>query len=102
MFPSRFDFVAARSVDEAVAAKAEGGGDTRILAGGQSLLPMMKIRLASPERLIDINNIPGLDFIERDDGYLKFGALARHEALRPPPPELRVGARARPADLRPA
>jgi carbon-monoxide dehydrogenase medium subunit len=78
MFPSRFDFVAAHSVDEAVAAKAEGGGDTRILAGGQSLLPMMKIRLASPERLIDINNIPGLDFIERDDGYLKVGALARH------------------------
>jgi len=78
MFPSRFDFVAAHSVDEAVAAKAEGGGDTRILAGGQSLLPMMKIRLASPERLIDINNIPGLDFIERDNGYLKVGALARH------------------------
>jgi carbon-monoxide dehydrogenase medium subunit len=78
MFPSRFEFVAAHSVDEAVAAKAEGGGDTRILAGGQSLLPMMKIRLASPEKLVDINSIPGLDAIERSDGYLKVGALARH------------------------
>ena len=78
MFPSRFDFVAAHSVDEAVMAKAQGGGETRILAGGQSLLPMMKIRLASPEKLVDINNIPGLDFIERQNGYLRVGALARH------------------------
>jgi carbon-monoxide dehydrogenase medium subunit len=78
MFPSRFDFVAAHSVDEAVTAKAQGGADTRILAGGQSLIPMMKIRLASPERLIDINNIPGLDVIERQDGYLRVGALVRH------------------------
>jgi carbon-monoxide dehydrogenase medium subunit len=78
MFPSRFDFVAAHSVEEAVNAKAEGGGETRILAGGQSLLPMMKIRLATPERLIDINKIPGLDAIERHDGYLEVGALARH------------------------
>src|SRR5215470_14648382 len=78
MFPSRFDFVAAHSVDEAVTAKAQGGAETRILAGGQSLLPMMKIRLASPEKLVDINNIPGLDFIERQNGYLRVGALARH------------------------
>ena len=78
MFPSRFDFVAARSVEEAIAAKAEGGGESRILAGGQSLLPMMKIRLASPEKLIDINNIPGLDAIERENGHVKVGALARH------------------------
>jgi carbon-monoxide dehydrogenase medium subunit len=78
MFPSRFDFVAAHSVDEAVTAKAQGGAETRILAGGQSLLPMMKIRLANPERLVDINNIPGLDVIERQNGYLRVGALARH------------------------
>ena len=78
MFPSRFEFVAAHSVDEAVSAKAEGGSETRILAGGQSLLPMMKIRLASPEKLVDINNIAGLDVFERHDGYLRIGALARH------------------------
>jgi aerobic carbon-monoxide dehydrogenase medium subunit len=78
MFPSRFDFVAAHSVDEAVTAKAQGGAETRILAGGQSLLPMMKIRLANPEKLVDINDITGLDVIERRDGYLRVGALARH------------------------
>jgi carbon-monoxide dehydrogenase medium subunit len=78
MFPSRFEFLAAKSLEEAVAAKAEGGGDTRILAGGQSLLPMMKTRLASPEKLIDINGVPGLDVMERVDGYLRVGALVRH------------------------
>jgi carbon-monoxide dehydrogenase medium subunit len=81
MFPSRFDFVAATTVDEAVAAKSEGGDDARILAGGQSLLPMMKIRLANPATLVDINNIPGLDGIERHNGHLKVGALARHADL---------------------
>ena len=78
MFPSRFDFVAATTIDEAVAAKAEGGDETRFLAGGQSLLPMMKIRLASPAKLVDINNIAGLDTIERVNGHLKVGALVRH------------------------
>ena len=78
MFPSRFDYVAATSVDEAVAAKGEAGEDGRILAGGQSLLPMMKIRLANPAKLVDINRIPGLDGLERVNGHLKVGALVRH------------------------
>ncbi|MGZ4800554.1 MAG: FAD binding domain-containing protein, partial [Acidimicrobiia bacterium] len=78
MFPSRFDYVAATSVDEAVAAKGDGGDETRILAGGQSLLPMMKIRLANPSKLVDINGIPGLDVIERVNGHLRVGALVRH------------------------
>ena len=65
MFPSSFDYVAARSVDEAVAAKREGGDDARFLAGGQSLIPMMKTRLATPAKLVDINGIPGLDTLER-------------------------------------
>ena len=78
MFPSRFDYVAATSVDEAVAAKADGGDDARILAGGQSLLPLMKIRLANPAKLIDINRIGGLDQIRRDNGSLVVGALVRH------------------------
>src|SRR4051794_30492071 len=78
MFPSRFDYVAAASVDEAVAAKGEAGEDGRILAGGQSLLPMMKIRLANPAKLVDINRIPGLDRLERVNGHLKVGALVRH------------------------
>jgi carbon-monoxide dehydrogenase medium subunit len=78
MFPSRFDYVAATSIDEAVAAKAEGGDETRFLAGGQSLLPMMKTRLANPATLVDINRISGLDVLERSNGHLRVGALVRH------------------------
>jgi aerobic carbon-monoxide dehydrogenase medium subunit len=74
MFPSSFDYVRAGSVEEVVAAKAAGG----ILAGGQSLLPMMKMRLASPAKLVDINRIPGLDAFERSNGHLRVGALVRH------------------------
>jgi carbon-monoxide dehydrogenase medium subunit len=81
VFPSSFDYLAAHSVDEAVAAKADGGEDARILAGGQSLIPMMKARLASPAQLIDINRIPGLDVLERDNGHLRVGALVRHADL---------------------
>lgn len=78
MLPSRFDYVAARSVEEAVAAKAQGGEDTRFLAGGQSLLPMMKLRLAVPAKLIDINRVQGLGGVERRNGHLRIGATARH------------------------
>jgi carbon-monoxide dehydrogenase medium subunit len=78
MFPSRFDYVVADSIEAAIDAKAEGGDETRFLAGGQSLLPMMKIRLAFPSKLVDINRIGGLDTIERTDGHLRVGALARH------------------------
>jgi carbon-monoxide dehydrogenase medium subunit len=77
VFPSKFDYVAARSVDEAIAAKAVGD-EVRFLAGGQSLLPMMKTRLAAPTKLVDINGIPGLGTIERIDGTLRVGALVRH------------------------
>ena len=78
MFPSSFDYLSARSVDEAVAAKAAGGEDTRILAGGQSLIPMMKMRLASPAKLVDINRVSGLEAFERSNGHLRVGALVRH------------------------
>ena len=78
MLPSRFDYVAARSIEEAVAAKAQGGEDTRFLAGGQSLLPMMKLRLAVPAKLIDINRVDGLNGVERRNGHLRIGATARH------------------------
>jgi carbon-monoxide dehydrogenase medium subunit len=78
MFPSRFDYVVADSIDEAIDAKAEGGDETRFLAGGQSLLPMMKVRLAFPATLVDINRIGGLDTIERTNGHVRVGALARH------------------------
>jgi aerobic carbon-monoxide dehydrogenase medium subunit len=78
MYPSKFDYVAPRSLDEAIAALAEHGDDAKVLAGGQSLIPMMKLRLASPAMLIDINRVPGLDSIEEIDGQLRVGALVRH------------------------
>jgi len=78
VFPSSFDYVAVRSVEEAVAAKREGGDDVRFLAGGQSLIPMMKTRLATPAKLVDINGIAGLDSLERANGHLRVGALVRH------------------------
>ena len=78
MLPARFDYVAASSVEEAIAAKAEGGDEARILAGGQSLLPMMKLRFATPSKLVDINRIDGLDAIRSHNGHLHVGALVRH------------------------
>ena len=78
MLPARFDYIAASSVDEAIAAKAEGGDETRFLAGGQSLLPMMKLRFATPSKLVDINRIAGLDAIRSHNGHLHVGALVRH------------------------
>jgi len=70
--------VVAQSVGEAVEAKADAGEGGRFLAGGQSLIPMMKMRVAFPDTLIDINRITGLDAIERANGHLQVGALVRH------------------------
>ena len=78
MYPPSFDLTVARSVAEAVAALAEGGEDARILAGGQSLIPMLKLRFAAPSLLVDINEIPGLDSLERTNGHLRIGATVRH------------------------
>lgn len=78
MFPSKFEYVAARSVEEALAEKVAEGDETRFLAGGQSLLPMMKIRLANPSKLVDINRIEELHMFERSNGHLRVGALVRH------------------------
>lgn len=78
MFPSRFEYVVPASVAEAVEAKAADGDEARILAGGQSLIPLMKLRLATPAKLIDINRIAGLEGVGRTDGHLRVGALARH------------------------
>ena len=81
MLPSSFEYVAPTSVDEAVQALAAGGQDARIMAGGQSLLPMLKLRLARPSLIVDINNIVGLDTLEESDGMLRIGALVRHGQL---------------------
>ena len=81
MIPSTFDYVAPSSLDDAVTLLREHGGDAKVLSGGQSLIPMLKLRLAAPTVLVDINRIPGLDYVEERDGALRIGALARESAL---------------------
>jgi carbon-monoxide dehydrogenase medium subunit len=88
MYPGRFDYVVAEDVSEAVSLLAEHGDEAKVLAGGQSLIPLMKLRFASPSVLVDINRIQSLQGLEQRDGYLRIGALVRHkqceraEALR--------------------
>jgi len=79
VIPASFKYAAARSVEEAVGLLADQP-DAKVLAGGHSLLPLMKLRLANPAVLVDINRIPGLDYIREDQqiGRLRIGALARH------------------------
>lgn len=81
MIPAPFDYAAPATLDEAIGLLEKHGDDAKILAGGHSLIPMMKLRFASPEFLIDINNIPGLSYIREEDGYLKIGALTRESDL---------------------
>lgn len=81
MYPSSFDLTIARSVDEALTALHEGGEDARILAGGQSLIPMMKLRFAFPSLLVDINEISALSVLERSNGHLRIGATVRHAEI---------------------
>jgi aerobic carbon-monoxide dehydrogenase medium subunit len=82
MYPPRFRYEAPRSIDEAIALLHDGGGEAKVLAGGQSLVPLLKLRFASPELLVDINNLPGLDYHRVDaDGSIRIGALCRHADL---------------------
>jgi carbon-monoxide dehydrogenase medium subunit len=81
MIPAAFDYAAPKTLEEAFALLEEFGDEAKILAGGHSLIPMMKLRFAEPERLIDINNIPGLSYIKEEDGYLKIGAMTREADL---------------------
>lgn len=78
MYPAQFEYSAPTSVEEATTLLGEAGSEARVLAGGQSLLPMMKLRLAMPAHLVDINRIPGLDRVESLNGKLRIGALVRH------------------------
>lgn len=77
MYPRNFDYVAAASVDEAVAALADAEF-AKVMAGGMSLLPMMKMRLLSPETVVDIGRVPGLDEITDHDDHVSIGALVTH------------------------
>ena len=82
MYPSRFRYEAPRSLEEAIGLLHDGGDYAKVLAGGQSLVPLMKLRFAAPELIVDINNLPGLDYHRADpDGTLRVGALCRHADL---------------------
>ncbi len=80
MIPPTFDYIVPQSLSEAVAL-LEQNPDAKVLAGGHSLIPLMKFRLATPALLVDINKIDGLDYIREEDGWLKIGTLAREVDL---------------------
>jgi carbon-monoxide dehydrogenase medium subunit len=82
MYPSRFRYEVPRSLAEAIGLLHDGGDYAKVLAGGQSLVPLMKLRFASPDLLVDINNVPGLSYHQAEaDGTLRIGALCRHADL---------------------
>ena len=77
MIPPRFEYSAPTSLDEALSLLGQHGPDAKVLAGGQSLIPLMKLRLASPPYIVDINRIEGLSYIREAEGFLRIGALTR-------------------------
>lgn len=81
MIPRSFEYFSPRTLDEAIALLQKLGPEAKLLSGGQSLIPMMKLRILSPQHIVDINRIPGLDYINESDGHLKIGALAREHQL---------------------
>ncbi|MDT7948560.1 MAG: xanthine dehydrogenase family protein subunit M [Thermoflexus hugenholtzii] len=85
MFPAPFEYVAPSTLDQAIRLLQQHGPDARLLAGGQSLIPMMRFRLANPRVLIDLHRIPGLDFLEEAQGVLRIGAMVRHRTVERAP-----------------
>jgi aerobic carbon-monoxide dehydrogenase medium subunit len=85
MIPPSFEYRRPKTVPEAIAMLQQHGGAAKILSGGQSLIPMMKLRLARPGYLIDINRIVGLSHIKEEGGYLKIGGLTREAELEASP-----------------
>ena len=81
MIPSAFEYTAPDTLEEALVALSEGGEDAKLLAGGHSLIPLMKMRLAAPELLIDLRKLSDLRGIERSNGGFKIGALTTHAAV---------------------
>ncbi len=77
MIPASFEYETPATLQDAIGLLEKYGDEAKILSGGHSLIPMMKLRFASPEYIIDINNIPGLDYIKEEAGLIKLGALVR-------------------------
>jgi aerobic carbon-monoxide dehydrogenase medium subunit len=81
MYPRAFHYHRAGSLQEAVSMLSQFGSDAKLLAGGQSLIPLMKLRFANPQHLIDLNFISGTSFITEEGGALRFGAMTRHAEI---------------------
>jgi carbon-monoxide dehydrogenase medium subunit len=81
MIPAAFEYHTPGSIKEATALLARLGEDAKVLSGGQSLIPLMKLRLSSPRHVVDINGIEGLDGVREADGFLRIGALTRESDL---------------------
>ncbi len=81
MIPASFEYVRAKTLPEAIAMLQQHGDDAKILSGGQSLIPMMKLRIARPGWLVDINSVAGLDYIKEEGGFLKIGGLVREAEI---------------------
>jgi carbon-monoxide dehydrogenase medium subunit len=81
VIPAAFDYIRAGSVDEAVSSLVEHGDDAKLIAGGHSLLPMMKLRLAFPSVVVDIRQLPGASYVRVDGDEVAIGALTRHRDL---------------------
>lgn len=77
VYPARFEYFAPASLDEALSILERYGDEAKVLAGGQSLIPLMKLRFASPRALVDVNRIGGLDYIDESEGFLRIGPLVR-------------------------
>jgi aerobic carbon-monoxide dehydrogenase medium subunit len=80
MYPASFDYVAPATLEEALDTLGRYEDDAKVLAGGQSLIPLMKLRFAAPRVVVDINRLPGLVTLAEEDGGLRIGALVRHKA----------------------
>ena len=81
MFPAAFDYIAPASLDEAVSLLSQHGDDAKVLAGGQSLIPLLKLRFAAPVILVDIGRVDGLEGIRRENGHVRIGARTRHREV---------------------
>jgi carbon-monoxide dehydrogenase medium subunit len=81
MIPAAFDYTAPESLQDAISALVDGGDDAKLIAGGHSLIPLMKLRLAAPSLLVDLRKVPGLHGVERQNGHWRVGALTTHTTL---------------------
>jgi len=85
MIPAEFDYAAPESLEEAIAALADGGEDAKLLAGGHSLIPLMKLRMAVPTLLVDLRKVPAMSGVQRENGSWRIGAMTPHVTLQDSP-----------------